>query len=138
MPSSGRLRTGVPTERLDPQSQGTAATLLIEWQVAVHAGDAWNLEPFPEFVERTNLKADTLANRSQDLDLSSLQTDLPEAVAAMKSHMVRLQEDFSADMNARLEGTLADLDVFSIRMPPISCRIENPLCGSAPQKAPFD
>jgi hypothetical protein len=84
--------------------------LLIEWQVAVHAGDAWSLEPFPEFVERTNLKADTLANRSQDLDLSNLQTDLPEAVAAMKSHMVKLQEDYSADMNARLVGTLADLD----------------------------
>jgi superfamily II DNA or RNA helicase len=84
--------------------------LLIEWQVAVHARGEWSLEPFPEFVNRTNLKADTLANRNQDLDMSCLQTDLPEAVSVMKSHMVRLQENFSDDMNARLKGTLADLD----------------------------
>jgi hypothetical protein len=84
--------------------------LLIEWQVAVHTKGEWSLEPFPEFVKRTNLKADTLANRNQDLDISCLQTDLPEAVSAMKSHMVSLQANFSEDMNARLKGTLADLD----------------------------
>jgi hypothetical protein len=39
-----------------------------------------------------------------------LQSNLPNAVAAMKSHMVSLQEAFAIDMNRRLEGKLADLE----------------------------
>lgn len=84
--------------------------LLIEWQVAVHSSGGWKLEPFPNFVARVNLKADSLANRIQDMDLTALRTDLPAAVAAMNRHMIKLQEGFSEDMNTRLEGTLADLD----------------------------
>jgi superfamily II DNA or RNA helicase len=84
--------------------------LLIEWQVAVHVRGRWSLEPFPEFVKRTSLKAGWLANRSQGLDASDLQSNLPSAVAEMKNHMVSLQEGFAIDMNQRLQGKLADLE----------------------------
>lgn len=84
--------------------------LVIEWQVAVLKGGAWTLQTFPDFVARTQLKAGTLANRGQGIDTSSLQADLPGAVAAMRQHMVALQAGFSADMTARLSGTLANLE----------------------------
>jgi hypothetical protein len=84
--------------------------LLIDWQVAVSLGDSWCLEPFAKFVERTNLKANSLANRNHSLDTAALQSHLPEAVATMKSYMVGLQDHFAADMKFRLEGTLADLE----------------------------
>jgi len=84
--------------------------LLIEWQVAVWGGGAWSLQAFPDFVARTKLKANSLANRNQGIDTTSLQTNLPGAVAAMQRHMITLQESFSADMTKRLSGTLADLE----------------------------
>lgn len=84
--------------------------LLIEWQVAVWGDSGWTLQAFPDFVARTKLKANSLANRNQGIDTSSLQTNLPGAVAAMQRHMVTLQEGFSADMTERLSGTLADLE----------------------------
>ena len=84
--------------------------LMIEWQVAVFKGGAWTLQTFPDFVARTQLKAGTLANRGQGIDTSSLQANLPGAVAAMRQHMVALQADFSADRTARLSGTLANLE----------------------------
>ena len=75
--------------------------LLIEWQVAVCGGGVWTLQAFPDFVARTKLKANTLANRNQGIDITSLQTNLPSAVAAMQRHMITLQESFAADMTAR-------------------------------------
>jgi hypothetical protein len=84
--------------------------LLIEWQVAVWTGGDWTLQSFPDFVARTKLKANSLANRNQDMDTTSLQTNLPSAVAAMQQHMIALQESFSAQMTQRLSGTLADLE----------------------------
>ncbi len=84
--------------------------LLVEWQVALYADGKWALQPFPDFVARTKLKAHTLANRAQGLETSGLQANLPSAVAAMKAHMVALQETFSAEMTQRLAGTLADLE----------------------------
>ncbi len=84
--------------------------LLIEWQVAVCGGGAWTLQPFPDFVARINLKANSLANRNQGIDTTSLQTNLPAAVAAMQRHMITLQKSFSAQMTQRLSGTLADLE----------------------------
>lgn len=84
--------------------------LLIEWQVAVFNQGQWTLQAFPEFVTRTKLKAGTLANRNQGIETSGLQANLPGAVAAMKQHMVSLQEKFAADMTERLSGTLADLE----------------------------
>lgn len=84
--------------------------LLIEWQVAVWGGGTWSLQAFPDFVARTKLKANSLANRNQGIDTTSLQTNLPAAVAAMQRHMITLQESFSADMTERLSGTLADLE----------------------------
>jgi superfamily II DNA or RNA helicase len=84
--------------------------LLIEWQVALHKENAWTLQSFPDFVARTQLKAGTLANRGQGIDAGSLQSHLPGAVAAMRQHMVSLQESFSADMTTRLSGTLANLE----------------------------
>ena len=84
--------------------------LLIQWQVAVSFGGAWTLEAFPDFIARTGLKAGTLANPNQGIDTASLQSNLPEAVAAMRRHMIALQADFSAQMTQRLAGTLADLE----------------------------
>ena len=84
--------------------------LLIEWQVAVFNAGAWSLQAFPDFVARTKLKAGSLANRNQGIDTAALQGNLPGAVAAMRQHMVTLQESFAADMTARLAGTLADLE----------------------------
>ena len=84
--------------------------LLIEWQVAVFSGGNWNLQAFPDFVTRTKLKANSLSNPGQGIATTSLQNNLPGAVAAMQRHMVILQESFAADMTARLSGTLADLE----------------------------
>jgi superfamily II DNA/RNA helicase len=84
--------------------------LMIEWQVAVCTGGAWNLQAFPDFVARTKLKANSLANRNQGIDTTSLQANLPGAVTAMRQHMIALQESFSVDMAERLSGTLADLE----------------------------
>jgi hypothetical protein len=84
--------------------------LLIEWQVAVSLGGSWSLEAFAKFVERTGLRANSLANRNHSLDTTALQSNLPNAVATMRSFMVGRQEIFAADMKSRLEGTLADLE----------------------------
>ncbi len=84
--------------------------LLVEWQVAVNVGGAWSLQAFPDFVSRTKLRANSLANRNQGIDTVSLQENLPEAVAAMQRHMVALQKTFALDMTQRLAGTLADLE----------------------------
>lgn len=85
--------------------------LLIEWQVAVWGGGVWTLQAFPDFVTRTQLKANSLANRNQGIETTSLQNNLPGAVAAMQRHMITLQESFATDMTARLSGTLVDLEL---------------------------
>jgi hypothetical protein len=84
--------------------------LLIEWQVAVQKQAAWSLEAFPDFSNRTKLRANSLANRNLAMPLENLQASLPAAVVTMKQHMVGLQARFSADMTERLSGTLADLE----------------------------
>lgn len=84
--------------------------LLIEWQVAVFSGGNWTLQAFPDFVTRTKLKANSLPNPGQGIATTSLQNNLPGAVAAMQRHMITLQKSFAADMTARLSGTLADLE----------------------------
>jgi len=84
--------------------------LLIEWQVAVFGDGAWKLQSFPAFVVRTKLKAGSLANRNQGIDTTGAQANLPGAVAAMKQHMINLQQGFATSMTERLSGTLADLE----------------------------
>ena len=84
--------------------------LLVEWRAAVWNGASWNLEELAAFLARTGLKAGTLSNRAQTMDTSVLQARLPQAVAAMRSHMVHRQESFSASMTQRLAGTLAELE----------------------------
>ncbi|MFH1872619.1 MAG: DEAD/DEAH box helicase [Pseudomonadota bacterium] len=84
--------------------------LMIEWQVAVFDGGNWVMQAFPDFVSRTQLKAGKLSNRAQGIDTTHLQANLPNAVAAMRQHMVALQQSFSADMTARLSGTLDNLE----------------------------
>lgn len=83
--------------------------LLIEWRVAVHRAGEWQLEAFPDFAARTKLRAGALPNSGQAIDTSDLQKSLPAAVTAMRKFMVDRQKTFSADMEARLEHTLADL-----------------------------
>lgn len=94
--------------------------LLVEWQVAVfngnHAKEAqWKLQPFPEFVARTKLRANALANRGNAIDTTGLQTNLPKAVETMRQHMIRRQQTFSADMTARLSNTLSNLEALQKR-----------------------
>jgi superfamily II DNA/RNA helicase len=89
--------------------------LLIEWQVAVYSGNQWVLQAFPEFVERTKLQAHKLSNRNQGINTTTLQANLPSAVAAMQRHMVSRQEAFASEMTARLAGTLADLEILQGR-----------------------
>ncbi len=83
--------------------------LLIEWRVAVHRAGKWELEAFPDFAARSGLQAGKLANSGKTIDTSTLQQNLPAAVTAMRRFMVERQKAFAADMNARLEKTLADL-----------------------------
>lgn len=89
--------------------------LMIEWQVAIHQRGSWQLQAFPDFINRTQLKANSLANRNQGVDTATLQAQLPAAVATMRQHMVKLQERFSADMTVRLSGTLANLERLQAR-----------------------
>ena len=84
--------------------------LLIEWQVAVVHDGQWALQSFPDFILRTKLKANSMVNRNQSLDASSLQANLPAAVTEMQNHMINLQKTFSKNMADRLSGTLADLE----------------------------
>ena len=91
--------------------------LLVDWQVACRQrnpnGDgAFTLEPFDAFALRTGLKAGQLPNRSNTVPppLPLLQAALPEAVAAMRGHMVQRQAAFAAANEARLAGTLQDLE----------------------------
>jgi hypothetical protein len=84
--------------------------LRVEWQVAVWSNEAWRLQAFPDFVDRTQLKAGSLINRAQDIDITSLQANLPGAVSVMQRHMLTLQHRLSADLTVRLAGTMADLE----------------------------
>lgn len=84
--------------------------LLVDWQVALHNDGVWILQSFPDFVARTKLKANTLANRNEGIDTTHLQANLPRAVAEMRRHMITRQEIFSAEMTNRLSGTLAELE----------------------------
>ncbi|MFN0126053.1 MAG: DEAD/DEAH box helicase [Verrucomicrobiales bacterium] len=83
--------------------------LLIEWQVAVLHQGHWRLEPFPSFANRAGLVAAKLPNSGQPVETSSLQDHLPAAVTALRRHLVARQKLFAAEMDARLEHTLADL-----------------------------
>jgi len=83
--------------------------LLIEWQVAVHHHGRWRLEPFPVFASRAGLGAGTLPNSGRPVETAPLQQHLPDAVGAMRRHMVDRQKAFAADMDTRLKDTLASL-----------------------------
>jgi hypothetical protein len=83
--------------------------LLIEWRVAVFQQGAWKLESFPDFAGRAGLQAGKLPNSGKAIDTTDLQKNLPAAVTGMRKFMVDRQKSFAADMDARLEKTLADL-----------------------------
>jgi len=84
--------------------------LLVEWRAAVHLDGKWTLEAFPEFAKRAGLVAGKLPNSGQPIETSSLQQHLPEAVKAMQQFMVEKQKTFAADMEARLQSTLDNLE----------------------------
>lgn len=90
--------------------------LLVDWQVASRVGrGAFRLEGFEPFADRAKLRVGALPNRGQGGPLESLQAGLPEAVAAMRRHMVARQAIFAAEMHAKLEGTLAELQRLQTR-----------------------
>ncbi|MEM5299073.1 DEAD/DEAH box helicase [Burkholderia sp. JPY481] len=89
--------------------------LLVDWQVASRNGDgAFALESFDAFIERAGIRAGGLPNRGETLSLqvvqAKMQQALPLAVKHMHEFMVERQQTFSADMQARLKDTLAELE----------------------------
>ena len=85
--------------------------LLVDWQVACrHPGQPFMLEPYDAFVQRAGLQAGQLPNPGLSAPLQEVQAALPEAVARMRQHMVQRQAAFAAQMQQRLQGTLADLE----------------------------
>ncbi len=90
--------------------------LLVEWQVACRVGNsgAFTLEPFATFSQRAGLQAGGLPNRGTSEALAAstqvLQTALPDAVATMRAHMLKLQGDFAAQSSLRLRDTLENLE----------------------------
>ena len=106
--------------------------LLVEWQVACRVGNvgAFTLEPFDAFVQRAGLVAGGLPNRGATDALTvasqTLQAALPDAVATMRAHMLRLQGEFAAHSAQRLEGTLAELQRLQERqMVQLTLRLES-------------
>ena len=88
------------------------------------------LESYDSFVARAKLKADALPNRGIAFDTTDLQAELPEAVAAMRAHMVARQCVFDGDMKSRLAGTLAELEVLQGKqVQQLELRLENLLEG---------
>lgn len=91
-----------------PNRKGQA--LLVEWQVAVsRSGSPPTLEAFDTFCQRAGLKAGALPNPGKSLDLAPLQSELKRVVEVMTAHMQARQHEFRAEMDAKLEGTLAAL-----------------------------
>lgn len=93
--------------------------LLVDWQAATRRGTgAFTLEPFSEFISRAGLKAGALPNRGPDGTgpvIASLQQALPGAIRLMDQHMAERCRSFSADLNARLADTLAELKAMQER-----------------------
>ncbi len=89
--------------------------LMVEWQVATRVGEqgAFQLETFETFATRAGLQANRLANRGQGTAYQSvaspMQAALPEAVATMHIFMEQQQKQFAAQLDARLQATLAEL-----------------------------
>lgn len=85
--------------------------LLVDWQVVCrHPDQPFTLEPYDAFVPRAGLKAGQLPNPGLSTPLQDLQAALPDAVACMRQYMVQRQAAFAAQMQQRLQGTLADLE----------------------------
>ena len=89
--------------------------LLVEWQVASRVGQgAFQLEGFDIFIARAGIRAGSLPNRGYTEGLPALQAQmqqsLPAAVQCMHQHMLERQQAFAAQLNQRLEGTLAELE----------------------------
>lgn len=89
--------------------------LMVEWQVATRVGEqgTFQLEAFEAFATRAGLQANHLANRGQGAAYQSvaspMQAALPDAVATMLAFMEQQQKQFAAQLDARLQATLAEL-----------------------------
>lgn len=89
--------------------------LMVEWQVATRVGEqgAFQLEAFEAFATRAGLQANRLANRGQGATYQSVSSPmlaaLPDAVATMHTFMAKQQKQFAAELDARLQATLAEL-----------------------------
>lgn len=93
---------------LIPNRKGQS--LLVDWQVAVLRGkETIRFEPFDAFSNRVGLRAGELPNPAKPIDLAPLQSDLQMAVAQMQARMEQQQQAFAADMDYRLQESLAKL-----------------------------
>jgi superfamily II DNA or RNA helicase len=106
--------------------------LLVEWCVACRtdASAAFTLEPFEIFVQRAGLQAGGLPNRGTTEALATatqaLQLALPDAVSAMRAHMLQLQSEFASRSAQKLEGTLQELKLLQDKqIVQLTLRLEN-------------
>ena len=84
--------------------------VVVDWQAArrIATGD-FKLEPFTDFALQAGLAAGMLANQGFDVP-AVLQEVLPQAVAAMRTHMATAQKAFDAEVQPKLQKTLEDLE----------------------------
>ena len=77
------------------------------------------------------LKAGALPNTGTERCRSrACRTSLPQAVDAMRAHMIATQATFAADMSARLQGTLAELeDLQGRQLEQLELRLEKVIEG---------
>lgn len=107
--------------------------LLVEWRVACRKDDGdFVLESFDGFVGRAGVRAGGLPNRGESAALQACQAQmqqaLPAAVESMHTFMLERQQTFSADMQAKLQNTLAELERLQGRqMEQLSLDIEKKL-----------
>lgn len=92
--------------------------LLVEWQVAYRVVGApganeFALEHFDSFAKRAGLQAGKLPNRGHSAELvvatQAMQAALPQAVTTMQGFMLKQQSAFATRLEARLQGTLDEL-----------------------------
>ncbi len=93
--------------------------MLVDWKAVVlgapTAGGALQMEDFEGFTMRAGLRAGRLPNPATSVDLDSLQADLRVAVERMQRHMADTEAVFAAEMERRLESTLARLETLQAK-----------------------
>lgn len=87
-----------------------------EWiGVRFHGSGAPDVIPFRNVVEQTGLSEDTLPNRAAAVDTDALQAQIPEAVEAARTWMLRRRSEVEATLNKKLQTQLDRLEELKTR-----------------------